>query len=102
MAGPGELPPFFALGRGFHEGKPRTVGAMVLGAPAGMAEATSVPLALGLRQLAQGGIGKPGVHAPEDVLDPEVFFEDLAPYCTPPLKGRDQMVLVTTGQEESS
>lgn len=96
-AGPGELPPFFAWGRGVYEGKPRTVGAMILGAPADMAAATSVPLALALRQLVQGNIGKPGVHAPEDVLDPNVFFEDLAPYCTPPLEGREQMVLVTRG-----
>jgi len=97
LAGPGELPPFFALGRGLYEGKPRTVGAMVLGAPDGMAEATSIPLALGLRQFLQGNIGKPGVHAPEDVLDPDVFFNDLAPYCKPPLEGRDQLVLVTRG-----
>ncbi|CCH30359.1 saccharopine dehydrogenase NADP-binding domain-containing protein [Actinosynnema sp. NPDC047251] len=73
FAGPGTLPPFFAVATGGG----RTAVARLDHAPltADMAEATGLPLALGLAQLS--GVA-PGVHPPEAAIDPERFFADLA------------------------
>ncbi|MGW4029523.1 saccharopine dehydrogenase family protein [Streptomyces sp. NPDC004838] len=83
LKGPGSLPPFFAVATGTRDGRPVTVLAR-LAETSGtasliddMAEATGVPLALGLAQLLDGTRVRPGVHPPETVIDAERFFADL-------------------------
>jgi saccharopine dehydrogenase-like NADP-dependent oxidoreductase len=95
--GPGALPPFFAYACGTKGGAPTSAGALVLGMPRGMAGATGIPLAIGLRMLCEGALPRRGVFAPEDVIDPVTFFDALAPYCDPPLRGAAEMVHVQVG-----
>ncbi|MGK5550225.1 saccharopine dehydrogenase family protein [Actinomadura kijaniata] len=84
--GPGTLPPFFAAATGIRDGRPRTVLARFadLPDPAGaafpgdMAEATGVPLALGLAQVLDGAVTGPGVHPPETAFDPDRLLAELA------------------------
>ncbi|WP_040809700.1 saccharopine dehydrogenase family protein [Nocardia concava] len=85
--GPGDLPPFFAALSGVRAGRECRVLAhldrsVVENGPAGslfgdMARATGIPLALGLSQLIDGTARRPGVHPPEEVVDPRRFFADL-------------------------
>jgi saccharopine dehydrogenase-like NADP-dependent oxidoreductase len=99
----GGLPPLFALASGERGGAPHRVGALILGAPdGGMGGITGIPLALGLEQLQSGSIDRRGVFAPEGAVDPDAFFEALAPYChapgdPTPFTSRDQLLLVTEG-----
>ncbi len=72
FAGPGTLPPFFAVASG--GGRTAVARFDHPKLPADMAEATGLPLALGLAQLDDI---PPGVHAPEAVVDPDRFFADL-------------------------
>lgn len=95
LAGPGSLPPFFALARGTRGGAPASVGAMLLGMPAGMGKATGIPLALALAELAEGRIEQRGVFAPEDVIEPDRLFDRLAPYCDPPVADGAALVRVS-------
>ncbi|ANW17113.1 saccharopine dehydrogenase family protein [Streptomyces clavuligerus] len=82
--GPGSLPPFFAAATGTRDGRSVTVLARLAETPGAasliedMAEATGIPLALGLAQLLDGSRVRPGVHPPETVIDAERFFADLA------------------------
>ncbi|MEO3976623.1 saccharopine dehydrogenase NADP-binding domain-containing protein [Streptomyces sp. CAU 1734] len=83
LKGPGTLPPFFAAATGTLDGRPVTVLARLAETPGtaaltdDMAEATGIPLALGLAQLVDGAGLPPGVHPPEAVIDPGRFFRDL-------------------------
>lgn len=90
------LPPLFAYARGQRNGKPATVGVTVLGMPpGGMAGATGIPLAVGLKLFAGGsGAARHGVFAPEACVEPDTFFAALAPYCRPPFDGGTEMVAV--------
>jgi hypothetical protein len=90
------LPPLFALAGGTREGKPASVGATVLGMPSGgMGGSTGVPMAVGLAMVARGAIDRRGAFAPESVIDPDAFFDELAPLCSPPLANGRAMLLVT-------
>ncbi len=94
------LPPLFALAEGTKDGKPASVAVMVLSAPAGgMGGATGVPLAVGASLIMQGKVSDPGVFAPEGVVDPDDFFNALAPLCTPKKQGVDDLLLVTRSWE---
>ncbi len=97
------LPPLFALARGIKDGKPASVGAMILSAPmGGMGGATGIPLAVGASLMMQGKVNAPGVHAPEGVVNPDDFFQALAPLCTPPKKSTDDLVLVSRSWENQT
>jgi saccharopine dehydrogenase-like NADP-dependent oxidoreductase len=88
------LPPLFALAEGEKNGQPASVAVTVAGAPAGgMGGATGVPLAAGL-SLFQKKV-KPGVYAPEGVIDPVTFLDVMAPLCDPPKKNAADMLIVT-------
>ena len=97
------LPPLFALASGERDGAPRRVGALILGAPdGGMGGITGIPLAVALALFESGSIHRRGVFAPEGAVDPDAFFEELAPYChapgdASPFRSREQLVLVTEG-----
>jgi saccharopine dehydrogenase-like NADP-dependent oxidoreductase len=94
------LPPLFALAQGRKNGKPASVAATVLGAPAGgMGGATGVPLAVGLN-LFRDQAPEPGVYAPEGIVKPETLLDALAPLCDPPCRNGSELVLVTRSWEE--
>ncbi len=94
LAGPGALPPFFALATGLRGGVAHTVGARMVASPLGMAKATGVPLALAAGQILDGAVHLPGVHPPDAVLDPGRFFDELAPHCDPPRAAGADVVVV--------
>lgn len=78
------LPLLFVVGRGEIKGRNATVAATISAFPEGMARMTAIPLAIGVHQFAQGRIGRKGVSTPEEALDADAFFRELAPYCTDP------------------
>jgi saccharopine dehydrogenase-like NADP-dependent oxidoreductase len=95
-----KLPPVFAMARGQREGKEATVAATILSAPpVGMGGATGVPLALGLAIVRPDGEQKRGVYPPETLINPDEFFDTLAPRCRPPKHGRDDVLLVSRSWE---
>ncbi|WPW26474.1 hypothetical protein P6B95_02760 [Streptomyces atratus] len=106
LKGPRTLPPFFAAATGTSNGRPVTVLAR-LAETSGMsalindmAEATGIPLALGLAQLLDGNSGRPGVHPPETVIEPERFFLDLArrvPHLSDNHASHDSVITDITG-----
>jgi len=51
-------------------------------------------VAVGLDLLARHRITRAGVFAPEAVVDPDAFFDILAPLCTPPKTSHEDLVLV--------
>ena len=94
-----QLPPLFAVASGTKDGNPQTVAATVLAMPSGgMGGSTGVPMAVGLSLLANGAIERRGAFAPEAVIDPDAFFNELAPLCTPAKNDVSDMVLVTTAE----
>ena len=92
--GAGELPGFFAYARGQRDGQALRIGAHLNALPADMASATSVPLALGLRQWLDGRLDATGVHPPESVVDVAALLDGFALACNPPLSGMDDLVVV--------
>lgn len=94
------LPPLFALAVGRKAGRPASVAASVLSAPAtGMGGATGVPLALALAVVRPEGEARRGVFAAESVVDADEFFTRLAPLCAPPKRGREDLLLVSRSWE---
>ncbi|MGW5439876.1 hypothetical protein [Nocardia asteroides] len=76
----GGLPPLFAIATGLRDGAPATAATALSQVPGlSMAENTGVPLAVGALLMAADP--KPGVHAPETLLDPDRFFTAFAPHC---------------------
>jgi len=59
-----------------------------------MGGVTGVPLATALAMFAGGKIGRRGVFAPEGAIDPDAFFDELAPLCTPDSKGAGDLVRI--------
>jgi saccharopine dehydrogenase-like NADP-dependent oxidoreductase len=91
------LPPLFAWARGTLDGREARAGALVLGAPSGgMGGVTGVPMGLGLTILRDPTGLAPGIFPPEAVIEPDPFFDALAPRCSPPVSGHEKLVLVTT------
>ncbi len=71
-------PQLFAVAVGESEGKQVTVAAAVHSVPkGGMGAATGIPLATALKSLEAGKIQRHGVFAPESVIDPDAFFNDV-------------------------
>ena len=84
FSGP-SFPSIFALAKGEKEGRPHVAAATIRAMPTGgMAGATGIPLAIGLKLLAQGKIKDKGVFAPEAVINPDVFFGEFEDFCTLP------------------
>ncbi|MGW4633910.1 saccharopine dehydrogenase NADP-binding domain-containing protein [Nocardia sp. NPDC004415] len=76
----GGLPPLFAIATGLRHDSPATVATALSQVPGlSMAENTGVPLAVGALLLAEEP--RPGVHAPETLLDPDRFFAAFARHC---------------------
>jgi saccharopine dehydrogenase-like NADP-dependent oxidoreductase len=91
----------FAYATGSKDGKPRRVGTRLSATPFGgmkqetMGGVTGVPLATALAMFAKGKIGRRGVCAPEGAIDPDAFFDELAPLCTPKKKNAKELVEIT-------
>jgi saccharopine dehydrogenase-like NADP-dependent oxidoreductase len=91
----------FAYAVGTKEGKPTRVGTRLSAAPFGgmksetMGGVTGVPLATALAMFAKGKINRTGVCAPEGAMDPDAFFDELAPLCTPKKKNAKELVEIT-------
>ena len=92
--GAGALPGFFAFARGQRDGRSLRIGVHLHAMPADMAGATSVPLALGLRQLLDGRLDATGAHPPESVIDVASLLDGFALTCNPPLAGMSELVVV--------
>lgn len=93
------LPGLFAYARGLKDGKGKSVGVTVAaGVSGGMGGATGVPMAIGLKMLASGKITLHGTFAPEQVIDPDDFFDEFGPLCTipEPKTSAKEMLLITT------
>nr|WP_317198757.1 hypothetical protein [uncultured Psychrobacter sp.] len=76
------IPNMLAFAAGQKNGQSATTGAFIKRYPiGGMATITGISLALFLPLLHQGHIKKKGVFAPEEVIDPDVFFALLDPFC---------------------
>ena len=77
---PDELPVVFGLAVGQKDGEPASVGVSFQEVNHfGMGHATGLPLACGLRLLAQGRITQRGVFAPESgAIDPNEFLDLLS------------------------
>ncbi len=84
LRGGGSLPPLFAWASGTADGRPATVGCHVTAMPRGMAGATAIPAALAAAQLLADR-PRPGVHAPEAVIDADRLLTELIPFCTTPV-----------------
>ncbi len=91
---PGPLPHFFALATGRRNGMSVVSACRPVSMPGGMAKATGIPMSIGLRFILEQK-GRPGVHAPEQAVDPRWFFDALAPNCDPPVADGTEMVLRT-------
>jgi saccharopine dehydrogenase (NAD+, L-lysine-forming) len=88
----------FAYAVGTKDGKPTRVGTRLSAAPFGgmknetMGGVTGVPLATALAMFAKGKIDRRGVFAPEGAIDPDAFFDELAPLCTPQKRNAKELV----------
>jgi saccharopine dehydrogenase-like NADP-dependent oxidoreductase len=93
------LPPLFALAEGERGGAPASVGVALTALPGqGMGAVTGVPLAVAAGCLLSDSRMAPGVHPPESALDPDGFFDALAPHCPGAATGRSAL-LVTRSWE---
>lgn len=92
------LPSLFAYARGLKEGQEKSVGVTVAaGVGGGMGGATGIPMAIGLKLMNSGKIKGQGVFAPEQVIDPGDFFNELGPLCTiPSAKANAEEMLIIT------
>lgn len=95
-----KLPPLFALATGRRKGKPVKSACAVLSAPpGGMGGATGIPLAIGAMMILKRAVTDYGVFAPEGVLDPDMFFQELAPLCVPRKENVKELVLAHIVEE---
>jgi saccharopine dehydrogenase-like NADP-dependent oxidoreductase len=96
----GRLPPLFAVAKGQRRSQPATVAATVRSAPpVGMGGATGVPLAIGLSVVRPILGSKCGVFPPEAIIDPNAFFDALAPLCDPVCTDTADLTVVTRSWE---
>lgn len=80
----GELPPVFAYAEGRRAGKPhRVVTSITRLPPGGAAGAAATALAIGMKMALTHRLDRNGVCAPEAILDPYIFFEEMANPATP-------------------
>lgn len=79
-----EIPGLIAYAQGRKNGQPASAGAFIRNTPAGgMATVTGIPQALFLPLLHQGHLKQSGVFAPEEIIDPDVFFALFDTFCGP-------------------
>ena len=89
------LPSIFAWAIGDKGGTSRTVGVALKSVPPfGMGGITGIPLAVALKMFVAGHVKRRGVFAPEGAIDPDPFFDALAPYCNPPCDSGEALLAI--------
>lgn len=89
------LPAIFAYATGWKNGEKESIGASLNALPAGgMGGVTGIPLAVALGMLSQGMFTQTGVFTPEEVIDPDTFFDCLAPLCSPAYPSSRELVKI--------
>ena len=79
-----------------HGGEQESVGVTLSAALAGgMGGVTGVPMALALSMFERGTNERRGAFAPEMVVDPDSFFDELAPLCTPTRADANELLVIT-------
>jgi saccharopine dehydrogenase-like NADP-dependent oxidoreductase len=79
---PRRLPPLFGHAAGTWRGEPATVGAALCRPPGTtMGALTGIPLAVAVSLFCSGHITEAGVHPPEAIVDPNLFFTALSRCC---------------------
>ena len=79
-----DVPGALAYAAGRKNGQAASAGAFIKNRPVGgMATITGIPHALFLPMLHQQQLQQSGVFAPEEVVNPDVFFALLDPFCGP-------------------
>jgi lysine 6-dehydrogenase len=89
--GPGYLPVFFALLVGTKDGVRKAVGCRAATLPAGMDGVTSIPAAIAVDMLLENP-ARPGVHAPEGVIDAGELLDRLRRHCPDPPNSVEELV----------
>ena len=78
---PAPFPEMFAVAEGLCNGVATRIGVSAIVAPdESMAAATAIPLAVCAGMLARAEISQHGVFAPEEAIDPTLFFERLSSF----------------------
>jgi saccharopine dehydrogenase-like NADP-dependent oxidoreductase len=84
VRGARHLPEIGVLAEGERDGRRLRVGVGLTAVPAGgMGGVTGIPAAIGLGLLGRGEVKRAGVSPPEQAVEPDAFFEALAPHCAP-------------------
>ncbi len=77
-----DIPGLLAYAKGYKNGQATSAGAFIKNLPTGgMATITGIPQALFLPMLHHGQLQRIGVFAPEEIIDPDVFFARLGTFC---------------------
>ena len=85
----------WALAQGRRGGQPMAVSVQPTAMPPGkMGGGTGAAAAVGLELLRRGSITEPGVHAPEEVIDPNEFFSLYVDLAAPTASSGNDMLLV--------
>lgn len=80
----GQLPAIFAYAEGRRDGRARRVVASITRLPpGGAAGAAATALAIGMKMALTHRLDRRGVCAPEAILDPHIFFEEMSNPATP-------------------
>ena len=88
------VPRSLAYAEGEQGGRRKKVASYLTASPeGGMPERTGTPLAIAISMLIDGVLSRPGVWAPEDCIDPAVFFKRYESFCDG-LKERAEVVHV--------
>ena len=88
-----KFPALFAWAKGKRDGQATISTAhMTAMPPGGMGGATGVPQALAIPLLEKMRERKVGVFVPEELIDPDDFFDALAPHCSGDHKSKDTIV----------
>ena len=91
----GTLPSIYSYAEGIKEKKITSIGVTIDGDinDFSMGEATSLPLATGVRMFIDGKIKKHGVHTPESpIIDPKIFFN----YFKKGMGGNNELNIIIT------
>ncbi len=91
------LPAMFAHATGTRDGATVRQAATILALPpSGMGGSTGVPLACGLAELEAGRLAEHGVFAPEAILDPESYLNEVGKHCRPPRTATELVMFNTS------
>ncbi|MFO1237901.1 MAG: saccharopine dehydrogenase NADP-binding domain-containing protein [Alphaproteobacteria bacterium] len=95
-----DTPPLFAYAAGMRHGRRRRVAAWITRLPqGGAAGAAAAALAVGMELALLHRMNRNGVSAPEDIVDPHVFFEEFAAAATPRGTAPSPLIQIASDEE---